>query len=165
MGGTKQGEGDKDQSGHGIFAYRTKDDKTWRLHMTMSSALRTTLEGYSAREWIIMPLVLLSIAGMGILYSLLPDDMTKRVIPAEVLEIYESPRMEFELGELKEADAVIKAANEGFIKALEEGGTRHWFVRQLLMALDPANNHNEGKTNRMVLSNTPKYQSFHKTQS
>ena len=44
-----------------------------------------------------MPLVLLSIAGMGILYSLLPDDMTARVIPAEVLEIYESPRMEFEL--------------------------------------------------------------------
>jgi len=76
---------------------------------------------------------------MGILYSLLPDDMTARVIPAEVLEIYESPRMGFELGELKEADAVIKAANEGFIKALEEGGTRHWFVRQLLMALDPAN--------------------------
>ena len=60
-------------------------------------------------------MVLLSIAGMGILYSLLPDDMTARVIPAEVLEIYESPRMEFELGELKEADAVIKAANEGFI--------------------------------------------------
>ena len=54
MGGTKQGEGDKDQPGHGIFAYRTKDDKTWRLHMTMSSTLRTTLEGYSAREWIIM---------------------------------------------------------------------------------------------------------------
>ena len=115
MGGHRGGGDDKDQPGHGIFAYRTKDDKTWRLHMTMSSALRTTLEGYSAREWIIMPLVLLSIAGMGILYSLLPDDMTARVIPAEVLEIYESPRMEFELGELKEADAVIKAANEGFI--------------------------------------------------
>ena len=139
MGGHRGGEDDKDQPGHGIFAYRTKDDKTWRMHMTMSSVLRTTLEGYSAREWIIMPLVLLSIAGMGILYSLLPDDMTKRVIPAEVLEIYESPRMEFELGELKEADAVIKAANEGFTTALEEGGTRHWFVRQLLMALDPAN--------------------------
>ena len=92
MGGGKKHGPVKDQPGHGIFAYRTKDDKTWRLHMTMSSVLRTTLEGYSAREWIIMPLVCLSIAGMGILYSLLPDDMTARVIPAEVLEIYESPR-------------------------------------------------------------------------
>ena len=68
-----------------------------------------------------MPLVLLSIAGMGILYSLLPDDMTKRVIKAGVCEICEPPHMEFELGVLPEADAVIKAANEGFIKALEEG--------------------------------------------
>ena len=34
---------------------------------------------------------------------------------------------------------MIKAAKEGFIKACEEGGTRHWFTRQLLMALDPIN--------------------------
>ena len=86
-----------------------------------------------------MPLVLLSIAGMGILYSLLPDDMTKRVISADVLEICESRFMEFDLGVLKEADAVIKAAKEGFITTLEEGGTGHWLVRQLLMALEPDN--------------------------
>ena len=48
--------------------------------------LRTSLEGCSAREWTIMPLVSLSIAGMGVCYSLLPDDMTKRVIPAECLK-------------------------------------------------------------------------------
>ena len=139
MGGHKGGGDDKDQPGHCIFAYQTKDDKTWRLSMAMASTLRTTLEGYSAREWTIMPLVTLSIAGMGILYSLLPDDMMKRVIPAEVLEICESPRMEFDLGKLKEADAEIKAAKEGLATTLEEGGTGHWFVRQLLMALDADN--------------------------
>ena len=43
-------------------------------------------------------------------------------------------------GERKDADAVIKAAKEGFVTACSEGGTRHWFtVGQLLMALDPAN--------------------------
>jgi len=110
------------------------------MSMTMASALRTTLEGYSERKFTIMPLVTLSIAGMGILYSLLPDDMTKRVIKAGVCEICESPHMEFELGVLPEADAVIKAAKKGFATTLEEGGTGHWFVRQLLMALDPDNN-------------------------
>ena len=44
MGGHRGGGDDKDQPGHGIFAYRTKDDKTWRLHMTgrlkMTSYLR-----------------------------------------------------------------------------------------------------------------------------
>ena len=97
MGGHKGGAGDKDQPGHIIFAYQTKDDKTWRMAMTMASELRVALEGYSAREWTIMPLVTLSIAGMGILYSLLPDDMTKRVISADVLEICESRFMEFDL--------------------------------------------------------------------
>ena len=77
MGGHNGGGDDKDQPGHGIFAYRTKDDKTWRAY---DDVVRTSyyLRGYSAREWIIMPLVCLSIAGMGILYSLLPDDMTAR---------------------------------------------------------------------------------------
>jgi len=140
MGGHRGGTDDKDQPGHVIFAYQKKDDKTWRMSMTMASALRTTLEGYSERKFTIMPLVTLSIAGMGILYSLLPDDMTKRVIKAGVCEICESPHMEFELGVLPEADAVIKAAKKGFATTLEEGGTGHWFVRQLLMALDPDNN-------------------------
>ena len=140
MGGHRGGLDDKDQPGHCIFAYQKKDDKTWRMVMTMASALRTSLEGYSEREFTIMPLVSLSIAGMGVCYSLIPDDMIKRVIPADVLKICESPHMEFELGKLKEADAVIKAAKEGLATTLEEGGTGHWFVRQLLMALDPDNN-------------------------
>ena len=100
MGGHRGGTDDKDQPGHVIFAYQKKDDKTWRMSMTMASALRTTLEGYSERKFTIMPLVTLSIAGMGILYSLLPDDMTARVIPAEVLEICErDPDADAEEGE------------------------------------------------------------------
>ena len=43
------------------------------------------------------------------------------------------------MGELKNAEAVIKAAKEGFNAALKEGGTHHWFIRQLLMACQPVN--------------------------
>ena len=129
----------KDHTGHIIFAYQEKGDETWRMVMTLASALRTSLEGYSARELRIMPLVCCSIAGMGVCYSYIPDEMIARVIPADVPQIYSSKDVEIELGELKQADAVIKAAKEGFTKACEEGGTRHWFTRQLLMALDPAN--------------------------
>ena len=96
-GGTKYGS-EKDHTGHIIFAYQKKDDKKWGMVMTLASALRTSLEGYSKRELRIMPLVCCSIAGMGVCYSYIPDEMIARVIPAEVLEICESPRMEFELG-------------------------------------------------------------------
>ena len=137
-GGTHYGS-EKDHAGHCIFAYQKKGDETWSMVMTLASQLRTSLEGYSKRELRIMPLVCCSIAGMGVCYSYIPDEMIARVIPADVPQIYSSKDVEIELGELKEADAVIKAAKEGFIKACEEGGTRHWFTRQLLMALDPAN--------------------------
>ncbi len=137
-GGTHYGP-IKDHAGHCIFAYQKKGDETWNMVMTLTSALRTSLEGYSEREFRIMPLVCCSIAGMGVCYSYIPDEMIARVIPAGVPQIYSSKDVEIELGELKEADAVIKAAKEGFIKACEEGGTRHWFTRQLLMALDPIN--------------------------
>ena len=137
-GGTKYGPV-KDHAGHCIFAYQEKGDGTWRMVMTLASALRTSLEGYSKRELRIMPLVCCSIAGMGVCYSYIPDEMIARVIPADVPQIYSSKDVEIELGELKEADAVIQAAKKGFIKACEEGGTRHWFTRQLLMALDPIN--------------------------
>ena len=137
-GGTKYGPV-KDHAGHCIFAYQKKGDGTWRMVMTLASELRTSLEGYSKRELRIMPLVCCSIAGMGVSYSYIPDEMIARVIPASVPQIYSSKDVEIELGELKQDDAVIKAAKEGFIKACEEGGTRHWFTRQLLMALDPIN--------------------------
>ena len=139
MGGGKKYGSEKDHTGHCIFAYQKKDDKKWGMVMTLASALRTSLEGYSERELRIMPLVCCSIAGMGVCYSYIPDEMIARVIPAGVPQIYSSKDVEIELGELKEADAVIQAAKEGFIKACEEGGTRHWFTRQLLMALDPDN--------------------------
>ena len=139
MGGGKKYGPVKDHTGHIIFAYQKKDDKKWGMVMTLASALRTSLEGYSARELRIMPLVCCSIAGMGVCYSYIPDEMIARVIPAAVPQIYSSKKVEIELGELKEADAVIQAAKEGFTKACEEGGTRHWFTRQLLMALDPDN--------------------------
>ena len=139
MGGGKKYGPVKDHVGHCIFAYQKKDDTKWGMVMTLASELRTSLEGYSKRELRIMPLVCCSIAGMGVCYSYIPDEMIARVIPASVPQIYSSKDVEIELGELKQADAVIKAAKEGFIKACEEGGTRHWFTRQLLMALDPAN--------------------------
>ncbi len=139
MGGGKKHGSYKDHTGHWVFAYQKKDDKKWGMVMTLESELRRALEGYSARELRIMPLVCLSVAGMGVCYSLLPDKMIARVIPAAVPKIYSSRHVEIELGELKEADVVIQAAKEGFITACEEGGTRHWFVRQLLMALDPDN--------------------------
>ena len=139
MGGGKKHGSEKDHAGHCIFAYQKKDETKWGMVMTLASELRTSLEGYSEREFRIMPLVCCSIAGMGVCYSYIPDEMIARVIPAGVPQIYSSKDVEIELGELKEADAVIKAAKEGFIKACEEGGTRHWFTRQLLMALDPDN--------------------------
>ena len=140
MGGGKKHGSAKDHTGHWVFGYQKKGEgEPWRMAMTLQSALRTSLEGYSKREWKIIPLVCCSISGMGVCYSLLSDEMTARVIPAGVPQIYSSKKVEIELGELKEADAVIQAAKEGFIKACEEGGTRHWFVRQLLMALDPIN--------------------------
>ena len=139
MGGGKKYGSEKDHTGHMVFAYQKKGDTKWGMVMTLESELRTSLEGYSERELRIMPLVCCSIAGMGVCYSYIPDEMIARVIPAEVPQIYSSKDVEIELGELKEADAVILAAKEGFIKACEEGGTRHWFTRQLLMALDPIN--------------------------
>ena len=139
MGGKKGAKDNKDRSGDWTFAYKEGEDKPWRMVMTMQPALRSSLEEWSHLKYTIMPLVCLSAAGMGVCYSLLSDEMTARVIPAGVPQIYSSKKVEIELGELKEADAVIQAAKEGFIKTLEEGGTGHWFVRQLLMALDPDN--------------------------
>jgi hypothetical protein len=139
MGGKKGAKDNKDRSGDWTFAYKEGEDKPWRMVMTMQPALRSSLEEWSHLKYTIMPLVCLSIAGMGVLYSLLTDEMTSRIIPAATNELYNSDTVQIELGLLPWADVVIQMAKQGFQAALEEGGTRHWFVRQLLMALEPIN--------------------------
>jgi len=54
-------------------------------------------------------------------------------------EIHCNSQKTIDLGELKNAEAVIKAAKEGFNATLKKGGTDHWFVRQLIMACQPCN--------------------------
>jgi len=125
--------------GNWIFAVRTSGKKKgkWQVMATVANRLRKSLEEFAHYEWEICPLVSCSYADMGILYSVLPEAMYNKL--PSLHEIHCNSNKVIDMGELKNATAVIKAAKKGFNAALKEGGTHHWFIRQLIMACQPIN--------------------------
>ena len=129
--------------GNWIFAVRESGNKKgkkkvkWRLIATVAPRLRKSLEEFSFKALEICPLVSCQHPNMGVLYSVLPKAMYEKLPSLD--EIHCNSHKTIDLGELKNAEAVIKAAKEGFNAALKEGGTHHWFIRQLLMACQPVN--------------------------
>ena len=66
--------------GNWIFAVRSKSGKKrgkWQVMATVSPRLRKSLEEFSFKKLEICPLVSCSIADMGLLYSMIPEDMYK----------------------------------------------------------------------------------------
>ena len=125
--------------GNWIFAVRTSSKKKakWQLIATVAPRLRVSLEEFSFKKLEICPLVSCQHPDMGVLYSVLPEAMYKKLPSLD--EIHCNTHKTIDLGELKNAEAVIKAAKEGFNATLKKGGTDHWFVRQLIMACQPCN--------------------------
>ncbi len=125
--------------GNWIFAVRSSGKKKgkWHLIATTAPRLRISLQEFSFKKLEICPLVSCQHPDMGVLYSVLPEDMYKKLPSLD--EIHCNSHKTIDLGELKNAEAVIKAAKEGFNAALKTGGTDHWFVRQLIMACQPCN--------------------------
>ena len=128
--------------GNWIFAVRTSGTKKtkkgkWNLIATVAPRLRISLQEFSFKKLEICPLVSCQHPDMGVLYSVLPEAMYKKLPSLD--EIHCNTHKTIDLGELENAEAVIKAAKEGFNAALKEGGTHHWFIRQLIMACQPIN--------------------------
>ena len=114
--------------GNWIFAVRTSGTKKkkkskWKLIATVAPRLRVSLEEFSFKKLEICPLVSCQHPDMGVLYSVLPEAMYKKLPSLD--EIHCNTHKTIDLGELKNAEAVIKAAKEGFNAALKEGGTHH----------------------------------------
>lgn len=125
--------------GNWIFAVRTSGNEKgkWQLIATVAPRLRVSLEEFSFKKLEICPLVSCQHPDMGVLYSVLPEAMYNKLPSLD--EIHCNTHKTIDLGELENAEAVIKAAKEGFNAALKTGGTDHWFIRQLIMACQPLN--------------------------